>query len=60
MTTTEAFSNLRKAIDNMSQTIDKLYNIYNDLPKYLRKELQHPKKKPRGSIRRARKRSESE
>ena len=55
MIDTEAFSNLRKVIDDMSNIIEKLYNVHNDLPKYLRTEILHPKKKPRGSIRRARK-----
>jgi hypothetical protein len=51
MTNGEAFSLLKNAIDNISKALDKFYN---ELPKYLRNEMLHPKKKPRGSIRRAR------
>ena len=50
----ETISLLKKAIDNMLKALE-------ELPKYLRTEMLHPKKKPRGSIRRARKEgSESE
>lgn len=45
---------LKKAIDNIAKAFDGFYNAYNTLPKYLRNEMLHPKKKPRGSIRRAR------
>lgn len=45
---------LNKAIDNMSKAFDGFYNAYNALPKYLKNEILHPKKKPRGSMRRAR------
>ena len=51
MTDTNVFSNLKKAIDNLSKALD---GFYKELPKYLRTEILHPKKKPRGSIRRAR------
>lgn len=50
----ETISLLEKAIDNIAKTFDEFYNVYNALPKYLRNEILHPKKKPRGSIRRAR------
>lgn len=46
---------LKKAIDNIAKAFDGFYSAYNALPKYLRTEILHPKKKPRGSIRRARK-----
>lgn len=52
MTNEEAFSLLKKSLDNIKKTLD---GFYNALPKYLRNEMLHPKKKPRGSIRRARK-----
>ena len=47
----EAFSMLKKAIENISKALGEFYA---ELPKYLRTEMLHPKKKPRGSIRRAR------
>lgn len=50
----ETISLLEKAIDNISKAFDEFYNAYNALPKYLRNEILHPKKKPRGTIRRAR------
>lgn len=56
MTIEEAFSLLKKAIDNLSKALD---GFYEEIPKYLRTEMLHPRKKPRGSIRRARKRGES-
>lgn len=52
MTDTDAFSDLKKTFDNISKALD---GFYNELPKYLRNEMLHPKKKPRGSMRRARK-----
>lgn len=55
MTNEEAFSLLKKSIDNMSKAFNEFYNGFNVLPKYLRTEMLHPKKKPRGSIRRKRK-----
>lgn len=42
---------MKKAIDNISKALDEFYNV---LPKYLRTEMLHPKKKPRGSMRRTR------
>lgn len=51
MTNEEAVFLLRKAIDSLSKALD---GIYEELPQYLRTEILHPKKKPRGSIRRAR------
>lgn len=51
MIDTEAFSNLKKALENLAKTLNELYNA---LPKYLRNEMLHPKKKPRGTMRRAR------
>lgn len=56
MTNEEAFSLLNKAIDNLSKALDEFYEA---IPKYLRNEMLHPRKKPRGSIRRARKQGES-
>jgi prefoldin subunit 5 len=56
MTYTEAISILKKAIDNVSKALDRFYE---EIPKYLRTEMLHPKKKPRGSIRRKRKGRES-
>ena len=47
----EAFGMLKKAIENISKALDEFYA---EMPKYLRNEMLHPKKKPRGSIRRAR------
>ena len=55
-----AFSMLKKSIDNMSKAFNEFYNGFDALPKYLRTEMLYPKKKPRGSIRRKRKESESE
>ena len=58
MTDMEFISSLKKAIDNMLKALD---GFYSDLPQYLRNEMLHPKKKPRGSMRRARQeRAESE
>lgn len=57
MTNEEAISILKNAIDNMSKVLD---GIYEEIPRYLRREMLHPKKKPRGSMRRARKERESE
>lgn len=59
MIDTEFISTLQKAIDNLSKALDEFYAA---LPRYyLRTEMLHPKKKPRGSIRRARReRAESE
>ena len=57
MIDTNAFSILKKAIDNMSKAFNEFYE---PLPQYLITEMLHPKKKPRGSIRRKRKESESE
>lgn len=51
MTNEEAVSILKNAIDNISKALD---GFYNELPKYLKNEMLHPKKKPRGSMRRAR------
>lgn len=51
MIDTEIISILKKAIDNISKALDEFYNT---LPKYLRTEILHPKKKPRGSMRRTR------
>lgn len=45
------FSILKKTIDDVSKALDRFNE---ELPKYLRTEILHPKKKPRGSIRRAR------
>ena len=57
MTNEEAVSLLKRAIDNVSKALDK---IYEEMPRYLIREMLHPKKKPRGSMRRARKERESE
>ena len=51
MTDEEAMSLLKKVIDNFSKALDE---IYEELPQYLIREMLHPKKKPRGSMRRAR------
>ena len=60
MTNEEAFSLLKKSLDNMAKAFTELYGEFYELPRYLRTEMLHPKKKPRGSIRRKRKGSESE
>ena len=61
MTNEEVISILKKAIDNVLKALDKALNeLYEELPQYLINEMLHPKKKPRGSIRRARKERESE
>lgn len=52
MTNEEAISFLKKAIDNVSKALGEFYEA---IPQYLRTEMLHPKKKPRGSIRRKRK-----
>ena len=57
MTNDEAVSLLKRAIDNVSKA---LCEFYEELPQYLITEILHPKKKPRGSIRRKRKGSDSE
>lgn len=57
MTDANVFSDLKKAIDNLSKALD---DFYKELPKYLRAEILNPKKKPRGSIRRARQERYSE
>lgn len=57
MTNKEAFSLLKKSLDNMAKALD---GFYNTLPKYLRNEMLHPNKKPRGSIRRLRKEKKNE
>ena len=51
MTNEETTTLLKKAIDNVTKALN---GFYEELPKYLRTEIFHPKKKPRGSIRRAR------
>jgi hypothetical protein len=57
MTNEEQLALLKKAIDNISKALD---GFYNELRKYLRNEMLHPKKKPRGSTRRKRKGCDSE
>ena len=57
MTDEEAISILKNAIDNVSKALDRFYE---ELPQYLIREMLHPKKKPRGSMRRARKERDSE
>lgn len=57
MTNEEAISILKKAIDNISKALDR---VIEEIPQYLRREMLHPKKKPRGSIRRKKRESESE
>ena len=57
MTNAEAVSLLKNAIDNVSKALCK---VYEEIPQYLIREMLHPKKKPRGSIRRARKERNSE
>ena len=51
MIDTEAISILKKVINDVTKALDEFYE---EIPKYLRTEMLHPKKKPRGSIRRAR------
>lgn len=49
---------IAKAIENV---VENLKKIFEELPRYLKYECVHPRKKPRGSIRRARReRAESE
>lgn len=49
---------IAKAIENV---VENLRKIFEELPRYLKYECAHPRKKPRGSIRRARReRAESE
>ena len=55
--TEEQISLLRKSIDNIAKALDRFYE---ELPQYLRTEMLHSKKKPRGSIRRARQGRNSE
>lgn len=55
---TEFISTLEKAIDDILKILNEFYN---GLPKYLRNEILHPGKKPRGSMRRTRReKAESE
>lgn len=42
---------IAKAIENV---VEELKKIFEELPRYLKYECAHPRKKPRGSIRRAR------
>lgn len=51
MIDTEAISILKKVINDVTKALNEFYE---ELPQYLRTEMLHPKKKPRGSIRRAR------
>lgn len=51
----EVISILKKAVDNISKVLDEFCKSFEELPEYLKKEMLHYKKKPRGSIRRARK-----
>lgn len=49
---------IAKAIENV---VENLKRIFEELPPYLKYEYAHPRKKPRGSIRRARReKAESE
>lgn len=48
----EAMDLLINSLNNVSKALKEYYNA---LPNYLKFELMHPRKKPRGSIRRARK-----
>ena len=49
---------IAKAIENV---VENLKKIFEELPHYLKYECAHPRKKPRGSMRRARReRAESE
>ena len=48
-----ATSMLKAIIDNMTKELGDIW----EMPKYLRTEMVYPKKKPRGSIRRAKKES---
>jgi hypothetical protein len=57
MTNEEAIKILKNAIDNVSKALNEFYE---ELPQYLRTEMLHPKKKPRGSMRRVRQRRDSE
>ena len=50
----ECFQLLEEAFDNMSKVFNEFNGFYEELPRYLRTEILHPKKKPRGSIRRKR------
>lgn len=47
----KAMASLKKSLNSISKALDEFYDA---LPMYLRNEMLHPKKKPRGSIRRAR------
>ena len=59
---TEQFEQARKAIINLGQAIvkafkpivEKYQNFFDSLEPYQKFELAHPRKKPRGSLRRAR------
>ena len=51
MTNEESLALLKKAIDNVTKALGEFYE---ELPQYLRTEMLHPKKKPRGSMRRIR------
>jgi hypothetical protein len=42
MTDANVFSDLKKAIDNLSKALD---DFYKELPKYLRAEILNPKEK---------------
>lgn len=49
---------IAKAIENV---VEDLRRVFEELPRYLKYEYAHPRKKPRGSMRRARReRAESE
>ncbi len=49
------FEGFMNTLQNISKNID---DWFNSLPPYLKFEILHPRKKPRGSIRRARKEQE--
>lgn len=53
----ESMEMLMNVIDRITQA---LREVIDDIPPYLWFELCHPKKKPRGSMRRKRQRRESE
>ena len=53
MTREEAIALLKKSLNSISKALDEFYE---EIPSYLRREMLHPKKKPRGSMRRMRRR----
>lgn len=58
--TVEADNSFKELTDSIKNMLKAFEELTNSSPKYIIYEMKHPNKKPRGSIRRKRKGSESE